>query len=52
MLLSPALRVFSLVIICLFGAHALAQEAPDGALKEVPLQSLSDRSLTPLARRR
>jgi len=48
MLFSPALRVFGLAVLCLFGVRGLAQEAADGALKEIPFQSLSDHNLTAL----
>lgn len=47
MLFSPALRVLALVLVCIFGARASAQEI-EGLLKEVPFQSLSDRSVTTL----
>jgi len=48
MLFSPPLRVLGLVGFCLLGMHARAEEGADGALKEVPFQSLSDHNLTPL----
>jgi len=48
MLLSPALRVFVVVVgLCFFGTCAVAQEI-EGTLKEVPFQNLSDRGLTVL----
>lgn len=47
MLLSSALRVLGLACLCLLGVRAAAQEV-EGTLKEIPFQSLTDRSLTPL----
>jgi len=47
MLLSPTLRALGAVFGILFLTHALADDG-EGALHEVPFQSLSDRSLTPL----
>src|SRR6202012_2812457 len=47
MLLSSSLRVFAVVCLCLMGGRVLAQEG-EGTLKEVPMQSLTDRAITPL----
>jgi len=47
MLFSSVLRVLALVSLCVWGGGAIAQEV-EGTLKEVPLQSLSDRAITPL----
>ena len=48
MLFSPAIRALAVIAACLFAGHAVAQDAAEGALKEIPFQSLSDRGLTPL----
>jgi len=47
MLFSATLRASGVAFGLLWLAHGLGQEI-DGTLKEVPLQSLTDRSLTPL----
>jgi hypothetical protein len=47
MLFSPTFRAFGAAFGLLFVTHALADDA-DGALHEVPFQSLSDRNLTSL----
>src|SRR5258708_17827829 len=47
MLSFPALRALGAAMTFLFLTHALAEDG-DGALHEVPFQSLSDRNLTPL----